>query len=392
MPRRPGRGTLIESALPPMSSPSSWSPTSLTDVSVLAVGAGVAYAGLSDGRVLRSSDGRGEWQTVVDEGEGPPAALLAIPHALLLAHPGRLRRLAPDGRATAMAGLPEAADVVALALAGHVAVAGTQGHGVFRSEDDGATWSDANGGLPFRGAGLGVSGFAATGAGLFVAHTLGVSRSRDAGRAWETAGPGLPLRIDRLAVAASGPRLFAEADGRLFRLDGEAWTEHGPGAVGLLAADAHALYGLAPGGGLVWRAPDGGAWSAYDEGLPEAPLALALGAAWRLAALASGGLWRRPATAPPPTAPAPRLEAVPPFLTGAPAEVAFWLAAPAAVALTLVDGTGAEAARLADGPFAAGPHRVTVRTGGLPEGFYSCRLVAGDYAVSHPLAVLPGAG
>lgn len=375
----------------PLAAP--WAPTALTDaVTALAVDGEGAYAGLADGRVLRSPDGSGGWQAVV-EGEGPaPVSLLAVSRGVLLAQPGELRRLVPDGRHMQAGGLPEAADVVALTQAGDVAVAGTQGHGVFRSEDDGATWADANGGLPFHGAGLSVSGFAATGTGLFVAHTLGVSRSRDGGVGWETAGAGLPLRSGRLSVAASGPRVFAEADGRLFELDGETWAEWGAETVGLLGADAHALYGIDATGGLVWRDPDAGAWATYGEGLPGALRTFAAGAAWRLAALASGGLWRRPATAPPAAAPAPRLRGVPPFLAGSPAEVAITLPAPATLCLALVDGAGAEAARLAEGPFAAGTHRVPLSAAGLPAGFYRCRLVAGDHAVSHPLAVLPASG
>lgn len=379
-----GAGDVWADPLTPMPA---WSPTSLTaDVVAVAAAEHAAYAALADGRVLRAL-GDGPWETVAEE-VGVPLALLATPHALLLATVHGLRRL--DGaRVTPADGLPDDADVVALGHARDVAIAGIHGHGVFRSEDGGATWAEANGGLPFRGVGLAVSGFAATDKGLFVAHGLGVSRSRDAGRAWETAGAGLPLRIGRLAVAASGGRVFAEADGRLFQLHGDAWTEWGADAVGLLGADEQAVYGLGA-AGLVWRSPDGGAWSAYGDGLPAVPRRLASGAAWRLAALVSGALWRRPALPPPRAAGVPRLDGVPPFLSG-PAWVTVTLPAPTALVLALVDGDGAEVARLAEGFWEGGAHRLPVSVADAPSGLYRCRLTVGEHVVSYPLAVLAAA-
>lgn len=374
--------------MPPAPVMPPWAPAALSAVVVaLALDGGTAYAGLADGRVLRSASGGGPWEVVADALGPGPVALLAVPGALLLGGPDGLDRLGADGRPLPTDGLPEA-PVVSFARTGDVAVAGTDGHGVFRSEDDGRTWTASNGGLPFRGAGLDVSGFATTEAALFVAHGLGVSRSRDAGRAWETAGAGLPLRIGRLAVAASGPRVFAEADGRLFQLDGDAWAERDAVTVGLLGADADAIYALDPDDGLVWRAADGGPWRPYGDGLPAPPHALAPGPAWRLAALATGGLWRRPATPPPASAPAPRLDGVPAFLMDTPAEVALWLPTPDRVVLSLLGADGAEAARLADGPFAAGAHTVLLSADGLSPGLYRCRLAVADHVVSRPLAVL----
>lgn len=365
-----------------------WTPAALSAVVVaLALDGGTAYAGLADGRVLRSAGGGGPWEVVAEAPGAGPVALLAVPGALLLGGPDGLDRLAADGRPLPTAGLA-GAPVVSFARSGDVAVAGTDGLGVFRSEDAGRTWTASNGGLPFRGVGLGVSGFATTEAALFVAHGLGVSRSRDAGRAWEAAGAGLPLRIGRLAVAASGPRVFAEADGRLFQLDGDAWAERGPTAGGLLGADAHALYALDAADGLVWRSADGGPWRPYGDGLPATPHALVPGPAWRLAALAAGGLWRRPATPPPPAAPPPTLDDVPPFLTGAPARVRVTLPTPGHAVLSLVGADEAEAARLADGPYPAGTHAVELSAAGLPAGLYRCRLVVAGHVVSRPLAVL----
>ena len=62
------------------------------------------------------------------------------------------------------------------------------------------------------------------------------------------------------------------------------------------------------------------------------------------------------------------------------AEVGFRLAAPAAVTLTLHDLLGRRLRTLADGPFAAGEHRVRLAADGLPAGVYLARLAAGGDA------------
>lgn len=362
-----------------------WTPTPLTaDVVALAGAGATAYAGLSDGRVLRA--GRdGSW-AVVATADGAPRALLATPGGLLLATESGLHRLA-DGR-LARAHRPAGA-VVALAHAGGVAVAATVGRGVFRSEDGGTSWTASSEGLPFRGVGLVASGLAALEGRVLVAHGLGVSESRDAGLHWEAAGAGLPVPCGPLAVAVGGGWAYAETGGRLFRLDGGAWVERGGPPVALLGADARALYGVDAGRRLVWRSAEPGAdWSAHGEGLPEGPVAVAAGAAWRLAALGTGALWRRAADAPPAAQAAPSLGPVPPFWTGGSAEVGFDLPAAADVVLALVGPDGAEVTRLAAGPFAAGAHRVALVAEGVPAGLYRCRLTAGPFAASRPLAVL----
>ena len=366
---------------------SSWSPIDLpAGAVVLSTSEQSAYVGLADGRVLWSLDGNGPWALAADLGS-PATALLGTPDGLLAGRRGGLRRITSDGRIALATGIPETAVVVALARTGSASVAGTRTRGVFRSEDGGATWAEANHGLPFRGAGLGVLGFATIESGLLVAHPLGVSRSDDGGRAWNPSGAGLPPRFRRLAVAASGPHAFAEADGRLFHLEDSIWTEGTAGNVGLLGADADALYGVDAADRFVWQALTGGPWIAHGEGLPATPRVFASGTRWRWAALASGDVWRRGATAPPLPVQAPRLDGVPPFLSG-PAQVTVALSAPAHAVLALIDSNGDEALRVLDGPLASGAHPVMLVLDGLPAGLYACRLEASGYAVSRPLAIL----
>ena len=69
-----------------------------------------------------------------------------------------------------------------------------------------------------------------------------------------------------------------------------------------------------------------------------------------------------------------RLFAPTPNPTSQGGHVSFALGAPAAVRLSLVDALGRRVAVLADGPTAAGMHRVTLPLAGLPAGVYVLRL------------------
>lgn len=63
------------------------------------------------------------------------------------------------------------------------------------------------------------------------------------------------------------------------------------------------------------------------------------------------------------------------------AQIAYRLAAPAAVRLVLFDADGREAATLDEGTRGPGNHTIEIRAAALPSGVYQCRLVAGDAAI-----------
>ena len=69
-------------------------------------------------------------------------------------------------------------------------------------------------------------------------------------------------------------------------------------------------------------------------------------------------------------------------------ELAFTLDAPADAALAVYDLLGREVARLADGPHAAGEHRVAFDATGLAAGVYVARLVTGEQAVVRRLTIV----
>ena len=83
-----------------------------------------------------------------------------------------------------------------------------------------------------------------------------------------------------------------------------------------------------------------------------------------------------------------RLDAPAPNPARSRTEIRFSTAAAGAVRLDLFDVRGRHVSRLADGPYAAGPHRVPVEVGGLPAGVYLVRLDAAGQRRSTPLTVV----
>lgn len=190
--------------------------------------------------------------------------------------------------------------------------------------------------------------------------------------------------------------LYAGVGGRLYRTEPSEtpvllWTEvhDGPGLgrpLALLGAAHAVLYaaGLEP-PYLLSSQDEGATWEGVADGLPAPPMGLAVAGPWLLAVLADGSVWRALRI---------RGEEVWPDVLDLRVEgaaVRFALRVPALGALTLHDLFGAEVARLADGPFAGGRHRVALPAG-LPPGLYRCRLRAGRTTRAVPLAVPGEAG
>jgi photosystem II stability/assembly factor-like uncharacterized protein len=157
--------------------------------------------------------------------ETPPAAGIPAPHA------------PPPGMAPGP--LEEsAASVQALTMAGtNTVYAGSFGHGIFRSQDRGATWFPAGTGVtdPF------ILSLATGQDGALYAGTFrgGVFRSRDEGKTWQPINEGLK-RFEVKALLVSGRELYAGTGDGVYRLDqaGKRWSVVTPGLDDILV---HAL-------------------------------------------------------------------------------------------------------------------------------------------------------
>jgi photosystem II stability/assembly factor-like uncharacterized protein len=108
-------------------------------------------------------------------------------------------------------------NVFALALSpgyatDHTLFAGTEGGGVFRSGDGGASWSAVNAGLANRSVqALALSPSYATDRTLFAGTLGGVGKSTDGGASWSAMNDGLgSLFVQSLALTPTSPRtIFA---------------------------------------------------------------------------------------------------------------------------------------------------------------------------------------
>ncbi len=146
--------------------------------------------------------------------EGPPTAGLSKPHAP-----------APASRDTSAPGPfdQSSVSVQALTMVGKGTVyAGSFGHGIFRTVDQGATWAPVGSGVtdPF------ILSLTAAKDGVVYAGTLrgGAFRSRDEGKTWQPVNAGLKwLEVKALMVA--GDELYAGTGDGVYRLNeaGDRW-------------------------------------------------------------------------------------------------------------------------------------------------------------------------
>lgn len=144
--------------------------------------------------------------------------------------------------------------------------------GLFRSTDDGATWTDANDGLEYPGVGC----FTTTGMDLFAGGWNGVFRSTDDGANWTPADSGLPVSFSTGSVSAllsSGADLFAAisggeySDGYIYRSsdNGASWRRSDTGLPHGSNTYTHP-YALAESNGELFAGTSVGIYRSTDKG------------------------------------------------------------------------------------------------------------------------------
>ena len=177
--------------------------------------------------------------------------------------------------------------------------AGTFGGGVFRSADNGATWTATNSGLtdPF------ILALAINQNGNIFAGTDGggILRSVDNGSTWSQASTGLAnLVVQAFAINASG-HLFAGTAGGAFRStnNGGSWTEINNGLANknvralVINSSGHIFAGTV--GGVFRSTNNGDNWTQVNNGLSNTDAyALAINASGQIFAGTNGGVFRSP--------------------------------------------------------------------------------------------------
>jgi hypothetical protein len=189
--------------------------------------------------------------------------------------------------------------VPSLAASDRAVYAGTWGGGVFRSDDDGATWY-ATGTIPNEGYPL-VIGLAACryGETVYAGGQFGVVRSTDGGTNWEAISDGLPASWV-WTLALRGTDLYARLNENIYRFDPEteswsAWEEGLSSTLGMqsIGATGDALFLSTHEGGVYHLDCNDSAWVAMNDGLWDDNVDAVVEVDQRLyAGLMGGGVWR----------------------------------------------------------------------------------------------------
>ncbi len=163
---------------------------------------------------------------------------------------------------------PYGGDVTCLTENGTAIFAGTNGGGIFRSTDNGASWSAASTGLTNTN----ISALAVDGSDIFAGTTgnyhAGVFVSSDDGDTWTPASSGL-TNPNITGFAVDGAKVFAATDNGLFisRNGGSSWSPVLKNeTITSLAMDGSNLLAGA-GDGLYRSTDDGATWTEIDSGM-----------------------------------------------------------------------------------------------------------------------------
>ncbi|MCF8306606.1 MAG: choice-of-anchor A family protein [Ignavibacteriales bacterium] len=183
---------------------------------------GDLLAGTWGGKINRSTDNGVSW---IQINPGMNAAyiwdILVDEQIIYAATEQGVFKSVNNGADWAITGLA-AKDTRALAIAGNVIFAGTWGEGIFRSSDEGATWSSSAKEL----SGLPVHAMEVDQAGNIFAGTFGsqVLRSKDGGESWEQLNVGY-LFIWSLGINSQGHIYAGTYGGGVYRSQnsGEVW-------------------------------------------------------------------------------------------------------------------------------------------------------------------------
>lgn len=180
-----------------------------------------------------------------------------------------VRLLANTGMWTPTAG-PAAQRIRSLAANNPFIFAGSFGSGVFRSDNNGASWQQVNAGLTATD----VRALLVSGSRLFAGtNTGGVFVTTNNGDSWSSSGSGLPSPTVT-SLAANGIHLFAGTGHgvALSTNNGASWTQviNGTGDVAVLslAVNNGAVYAGTANNGIFKSLDNGASWTAVSSGLP----------------------------------------------------------------------------------------------------------------------------
>jgi photosystem II stability/assembly factor-like uncharacterized protein len=162
--------------------------------------------------------------------------------------------------------------VSCLALSGSTVIAGTNGKGVYRSIDAGTHWSPVDSGLHANSK---VLSLAVSGKNIFAGtDSGGIFLSTDNGTSWKAASTGLPANAKVSSLAASGSNIFAGTYGAGAFLStniGTSWAAINSG----LPNDKYVNF-LAVSGSNIYAGTYGGVFLSTNNGIGWTPITASL--------------------------------------------------------------------------------------------------------------------
>ena len=287
--------------------------------------------------------------------------------------------------------------IYSLAVSGTgVLFAGTAYGGVFRSSNNGTSWTEVNTGITDST----IYTLAVSSAGNVFAGSdvQGVFRSSNNGTSWTMVNAGIgDSSVQALTISSNGALYVGTYYGYIFRStnEGTNWTvvdtNSSDSTIYSLAASGNTIFAVTN-NGIIVSVNSGTSWAAFDSGLTNSGsiTSLALSGNYLFAGTYDGGIWRRSLSnliGVIEHNPAPRVSLPVDFTMNVPghknprATIAFSLARFELVTVKIYTLSGHEVATPVDGYFAAGRHGLTWDTEKLAAGSYTVRMQAGQKSV-----------
>lgn len=151
--------------------------------------------------------------------------------------------------------------------------AGVLSGGVYRSNNNGESWSAANAGIE----GENVYALTSVGTNLYAGTDKGVYRSTNQGETWTVVSPALGNSVWIRALAVVGSDVFAGSFNGLFRFsnNGDDWTQvaknENMGPIVALTVSGTTLFAGTLSRGVFRGTNRGESWTAVNNGLPDQP-------------------------------------------------------------------------------------------------------------------------
>ncbi|HZK77254.1 MAG TPA: hypothetical protein VFD13_10125 [Candidatus Kapabacteria bacterium] len=275
-----------------------------------------------------------------------------------------------------------------------------QNAGVFRSTDNGDTWTAAGAGLQNHE----IHAFATIGTNLYVGTSGGICLSTDNGANWKQIDNASPYQDMTISLAVSGNELFAGTPdfGVLRSTDsGAHWTIINTGLTDSVASSlvviGKNLFAVTHyGHGVYLSTDDGASWKAVNEGFTYTYITpLAIDGINLFAGTEFSGVWRRPlsdfglsSVAQTPVAKSDLRSFPNPFSQST--TISFTQEASGYADISIVNLLGVEVAHLFSGEVGVGEHSFPwSKPPGLPDGMYECLVRMNGRVETLPVVLMP---